>query len=94
MAGKKPSLSLASAAADMPDMPEPSDSGDMTSQDPGVQAASLVREALESKDDQALYDALCSIVDMEMSKDGGGGADMGGGSEKPKLVIHLGHMGK
>ena len=36
--------------------------------DPDVEAASVVREAIESKDDAALYDALCSIVRMEMSK--------------------------
>lgn len=78
----KPSLSA--LASKMGGDSEESPSDDTGPQDPMLQAASLVREAIEDKDDEALADALKSFCTMH-------GTSGGSSAGKPALTIHLGH---
>ena len=72
------------------------DSAEEADMDPRVRAASAIREAIDSQDDESLADALCALIDLHMSKAdsaaSGGMAAMGEG--KPKLVVSIGHAAK
>jgi hypothetical protein len=85
----KPSLLGALGDKDA-DMPPDSDAGggaDMDDSDPKVQAAQSVLDAVESKDAEALSDALSAFSDMHSSPPG----DDMSPNHKPKLVIAIGH---
>ena len=77
----KPSLSA--LASKMGGDSSGSSADDTGPQDPMVQAASLVMEAIQDGDADALADALKSFCTMH----GAGGGSSGGG--KPALTLHL-----
>jgi hypothetical protein len=79
---EKPSLA-ALASSGLEGTPDPKDEEDEP-QDPKVQAASLVREAIEDGDDEALAEALKSFMTMHSSS-----ASDSIGGRKPTIQIHL-----
>ena len=83
----KPSLMGALADQPSPDS-APADGESAMAQDPGVQAAQSVLDAVQDGDAEALFDALSSFCDMHSSKSPEGPA--GGPEPKPKLAIAFG----
>ena len=61
--------------------------------DPTVRAASAIREALDSSDDESLADALCALIDLHMSKPAPDAAPAAEGP-KPKLSVSIGPAAK
>lgn len=72
-----------------PEMPEEGDDDSDSEGDDYSDAGATIRQALDEKDDAALAEAICHLIDIHTGKDEGSDEEPPGPGKKPNIALIL-----